>query len=249
MSNPLFQKGPTGSFSAAPHPKLPASLQLGHLIPEWFGWEGTLDLTQCHGQDAFHQPRLLPSPAQAGLGHCQGLNQIWCPLCRRELPLCPRALPPGGARTLGLPLYHPLHAGGTHHTHPHLHHLLHDSSAAPGELGALGGLGWLRGHGCHLPWGQMDRGCPCQRCCAGQGIPGQLFLDTQFFHPAVPGELKICLLSLLSPFDNVLICPGGDLAIWKGLVMKRGCGILQGMCALCCSFPWHFLELWEPTGM
>lgn len=51
---------------------------------------------------------------------------------RCEFSLGPRALPPRGPRTPGVPLHHQLYAGRAYHPHPHLHHLLHDSCSAPG---------------------------------------------------------------------------------------------------------------------
>ena len=66
---------------------------------------------------------------------------------RCEFSLGPRALPPRGPRTPGVPLHHQLYAGRAYHPHPHLHHLLHDSCSAPGvaRQGRGGGQGWPAG--------------------------------------------------------------------------------------------------------
>ncbi|KAM5201919.1 solute carrier family 41 member 1 isoform 1-T1 [Hipposideros larvatus] len=51
---------------------------------------------------------------------------------RCEFSLRPGSLPARGSRTPRVPLHHQLYAGRAHHTHTHLHCLLHDSCTAPG---------------------------------------------------------------------------------------------------------------------
>lgn len=62
---------------------------------------------------------------------------------RCEFSLSPGPLPPRGSRTPSVPLHHQLYAGRSHHTHTHLHCLLHDSCTAPGTHRQ--GHGWGTG--------------------------------------------------------------------------------------------------------
>lgn len=145
MWDVLIWQGPTGSSCPSQTPQSPPN----PATSERFGWEGTSD-----------PPRTLPIPAPAALGPSQGTNQLCSPLCRRELALCPRPVPPGGAWPLGFPLHHQLHAGWPHHAHPHLHRVLHDSSTAPGELAAPGGSGDTA----------VTSACPCTRSSSILGV-------------------------------------------------------------------------------
>ena len=136
-------------------PRQEGSPFLGH--PEgWGPWDGDREIVSCllPWSVVWHL-LTLKGPLEPVLLLPSSSSHHLSPGPRCEFSLGPGPLSPRGPRTPGVPLHHQLYAGRAHHSHTHLHHLLHDSCTAPGT-------DW-QGHGGGGP------GLPCRD---GKGGPG-----------------------------------------------------------------------------